>query len=477
MREQLRPIIRTIGPVLKILGSARNINFGFSAFCIALVACLAGVPTAAVADERVALILAAEDYQSFKPSAIGVDRAKQLSDALSGHGFDVTLEANPNNARARAALRDFASRVNGAEAALVFLMGHGATSGGRTFFLPANAEIRRSTDLLSRGLTVDSVAQIVGGAKRGAVMFFMTVADISSTLDGVSARAQAGMQPADNVTVIYSSSDKVPVSSVNSVSVRAAADAIEVMAEDAPKISVLIDAASAGGVGIVSGSSTDLDLAKPSEPDPALQAAEAEAAAKAAAAKQAAENEAAARAAAQSEAQTAAEEEARKEAEARAREAENRAIAAEERAREAEQRAKAEAERARKAAADRAAERERAAAADAEARAAKQAAALAEAEANAAAAKRAAEARASADAEQPSNGSDIASLQVVEALLGRAQRRQIQRELRQLDLYSGPIDSIFGPQTREAIKLFQKNNGSEETGYLTPAQFQKLVGG
>ncbi len=469
MREQLRPILRTIGPVLKFFGSPRNFRFGSSSFVFVLITFTLSLPAGAGEGKRVALILAAEEYQSFKPSAIGVDRAKKLSEALSGHGFDVMLEANPNNATARASLREFASRSKGADAALVFLFGHGAASGGRTFFLPANAEIRRATDLLSRGLTVDSVAQIAGGAKRGAVMFFMTVADISSALEGVAARAQAGMQPADNVTVVYSSSNKVPVSSVNSVSVRAAADAIEVMAEDQPTLSVLIDAASAGGVGVVSGSMADLELAKPSGPDPAAQSAQAEEAAQAAAALAAAQSEA--------EAQTAAEDAAREEAEARAREAESRALAAEDRAREAEQRAKEETERARKAAAERAAERERAAAADAEAQAAKQAAAVAEAQAKAAAARQAAEARTSAAAELPSGGSDVASLQVVEALLGRAQRRQIQRELRELDLYSGPIDSIFGPQTREAIKLFQRNNEAEETGYLTPAQFQKLVGG
>jgi peptidoglycan hydrolase-like protein with peptidoglycan-binding domain len=72
-------------------------------------------------------------------------------------------------------------------------------------------------------------------------------------------------------------------------------------------------------------------------------------------------------------------------------------------------------------------------------------------------------------------GADVQSLQIVEALLGRSQRRVIQKLLKEKGLYQGPIDAIFGDRTRSAIRAFQKQSGAEETGYLTPAQFKRLV--
>ena len=44
-----------------------------------------------------------------------------------------------------------------------------------------------------------------------------------------------------------------------------------------------------------------------------------------------------------------------------------------------------------------------------------------------------------------------------------------------MSLYTGPIDSIMGPLTREAIMGYQHSRGAEVTGYLTPEQFQALV--
>ena len=53
--------------------------------------------------------------------------------------------------------------------------------------------------------------------------------------------------------------------------------------------------------------------------------------------------------------------------------------------------------------------------------------------------------------------------------------RHMQIGLRRMTFYSGRIDGIIGPLTREAIKLFQKSQGAADTGYLTPTQLQLLT--
>ena len=62
-----------------------------------------------------------------------------------------------------------------------------------------------------------------------------------------------------------------------------------------------------------------------------------------------------------------------------------------------------------------------------------------------------------------------------EAEMTAADRRQVQEALRRLDYYKGPVDGIFGPLTRAAIRRFQQNIGSDATGYLTADQVNRLV--
>jgi peptidoglycan hydrolase-like protein with peptidoglycan-binding domain len=60
--------------------------------------------------------------------------------------------------------------------------------------------------------------------------------------------------------------------------------------------------------------------------------------------------------------------------------------------------------------------------------------------------------------------------------MSAADRRQVQEALHRLDYYQGPVDGIFGPLTRAAIRRFQRQDtGSYATGYLTADQANRLV--
>jgi hypothetical protein len=69
----------------------------------------------------------------------------------------------------------------------------------------------------------------------------------------------------------------------------------------------------------------------------------------------------------------------------------------------------------------------------------------------------------------------VASPPIDETELGKMQRQHIQERLRDMSLYTGPIDSIMGPLTREAIMGYQRSKGAKVTGYLTPEQFDALL--
>jgi hypothetical protein len=55
------------------------------------------------------------------------------------------------------------------------------------------------------------------------------------------------------------------------------------------------------------------------------------------------------------------------------------------------------------------------------------------------------------------------------------ERRQVQAALATMGYYSGRIDSLFGPETRAAIRRYQFEIKADLTGYLTAEQATKLV--
>jgi hypothetical protein len=62
-----------------------------------------------------------------------------------------------------------------------------------------------------------------------------------------------------------------------------------------------------------------------------------------------------------------------------------------------------------------------------------------------------------------------------EALMTEADRRAVQSALVRLGYYGSPVDGLFGPETRAAIRRFQHEIGGEMTGRLTADQATKLV--
>jgi peptidoglycan hydrolase-like protein with peptidoglycan-binding domain len=61
--------------------------------------------------------------------------------------------------------------------------------------------------------------------------------------------------------------------------------------------------------------------------------------------------------------------------------------------------------------------------------------------------------------------------------MSKANRRQIQEALRRLDYYKGPVDGVFGPLTRAAIRRFQHEIKAGTTGHLTAEEANRLVTG
>lgn len=213
---------------------------------------------------NVALILSAEDYASYKAAEIGAGRAQEIATLLKARAFDVSLVTNPANAAARAALRDFVAKANGARVALVFILGHGLSASGQTFFLPTNAVIERSTDLLSRALSVSNVGQIIGGAKAAGICFLMTSPNFAKPVDGVDFRPVTSIDLPANIAIGVSNSAKIPLSRAD-VSAAQAGKEIVTLLQGQPNADLkqLLSACAAQQQGTVIGTPADVALTAP----------------------------------------------------------------------------------------------------------------------------------------------------------------------------------------------------------------------
>ncbi len=104
----------------------------FLIFCLLL-------PVQAMAERRVALVLATEDYRSLRKLDNPVNDALAVEGLLSGLGFEVTVETNRDLRRMRRALQDFREDGAGADVALLFYAGHGVEIAGVNYLLPVDA--------------------------------------------------------------------------------------------------------------------------------------------------------------------------------------------------------------------------------------------------------------------------------------------------------------------------------------------------
>jgi hypothetical protein len=418
------------------LGWAHAILF-LGSIIFALFLLLMSVATARAAG-RIALVLASEDYQKLPKSGIGAKRGAEIAEALKARGFEVIVSPNPSNATARASLRDFAAKAEGADLAFVVLIGHGVAWGGQTFFLATNTELGRATDLLSRALSITNIAQIVGRAQTGGVFFFMTSPTFETPIEGLDARPQFTSEAPKNAVTIFSSSARIPVSRIDAAGEQAAEALTKLLQQPSPSLSEAVKVASNGSMGAVFGRVDELSLAKPA-PAPVAQSVASTTPQVASTAQKPDEIEG----------KLEAERRAREQAETRARDEQLRA----ERAQAEVLKAQADAKKAQ-------ADVEKA---QADAEKAKQEAKRVEAQAQIAA----------AQAEGLRHVPVAAAIE--DTQLGQKQRRLIQQRLRDLGLYTGPLDAIMGPLTREAIMGYQKSRSAAVTGYLTPEQFDALL--
>jgi hypothetical protein len=115
---------------------------------------------AALAENRVALVIGQSNYRAVVPLPNPANDAKAVSQMLTESGFEVLSAADLSQNELRAKVGDFAAKVaaKGPDTvALVFYAGHGLQIDGENFLVPVDIDPKRETDIPLQAVRLNDI--------------------------------------------------------------------------------------------------------------------------------------------------------------------------------------------------------------------------------------------------------------------------------------------------------------------------------
>lgn len=112
---------------------------------------------AALPERRVALVIGNSAYTAVPPLANPQRDAKGVSAALKRLGFEVVEGYDLKMEEMTGVVREFAQKLDGAKAGLVYYAGHGIAVGDDNYLIPVDASLRSEADLDFRAVNVQLV--------------------------------------------------------------------------------------------------------------------------------------------------------------------------------------------------------------------------------------------------------------------------------------------------------------------------------
>lgn len=131
--------------------------------------CSTALPT--LAEKRVALVMAANDYEKIRPLENAVNDAQAIEKSLEKLGFEVIMETDRDLKRMRRALEDFKEDAEGADVALVYFAGHGIEISGENRLLPTDADASSVDTLKTTSLPLEEVRETVASVSKVGLIF------------------------------------------------------------------------------------------------------------------------------------------------------------------------------------------------------------------------------------------------------------------------------------------------------------------
>lgn len=126
-------------------------------FTVLLGFALLGATAQAATDRRVALVVGNSAYTAVPALPNPLRDAKAVSAALKRLGFEVVEGYDLTMDAMTATVRDFAQKLDGAKAGLVYYAGHGIAVGDENYLIPVDATLKSEADLDFKAVNVQLV--------------------------------------------------------------------------------------------------------------------------------------------------------------------------------------------------------------------------------------------------------------------------------------------------------------------------------
>lgn len=160
---------------------------------LVLVLWLCGL-SAALAEKRVALLIAADDYRNVRPLENPSNDARALEAVLEQLDFQVYVETNRDLKRTRRALEDFKEDAAGADVALLFFAGHGVAIDGVNYLLPTDADASSAARLAETSLPLSEAQEAIQSVARIAIILLDACRDDPFAGGGTEGRGAAALE-------------------------------------------------------------------------------------------------------------------------------------------------------------------------------------------------------------------------------------------------------------------------------------------
>ena len=155
-----------------------------------------GLAAAATAETRVALILAAQDYQLIRPLTNPDNDARAMEDLLRSLDFKVFVETDRDLRRMRRALEDFQADAAGADVALLFFAGHGVALDGVNYLLPTDTDGSTAEKLVETALPLSEAQAALQAVSSVAIVLLDACRDDPFAGGGTEGRGAAPLDGA-----------------------------------------------------------------------------------------------------------------------------------------------------------------------------------------------------------------------------------------------------------------------------------------
>jgi Caspase domain len=132
---------------------------------VALAIGLMMVGQAALAENRVALVIGQSAYRTVPPLPNPANDAKVMAELLGSAGFEVTTASDVSQSEMRKAIGDFADTLTAKgpdTVALIYYAGHGLQVDGENFLLPVDVSALHEADIPLQGVRLNDLLNALG---------------------------------------------------------------------------------------------------------------------------------------------------------------------------------------------------------------------------------------------------------------------------------------------------------------------------